>query len=210
MVGNRGPVVEGHHPITSCFTNLPTVTPYNPSFPQSSGPAQTTYQFVSCTGYRRQSRSHRLHRRQAWPPTRRALCGVCSVHFRCAPSLSRAHFRHGVQTTLIFSRPSEARTDSCRATTPGGGGGGPCCGPTSCGKIEHAPQAWALAQAEVAAPSSLGTFLVYFSRTKLVWFAPYPQMAESARHGCALICKALTQDPGQGFCHCLDHETMRP
>ena len=35
--------------------------------------AQTTYQFVSCAGYRRQSRPHRLHGRWAWPPTRRAL-----------------------------------------------------------------------------------------------------------------------------------------
>ena len=29
MVGSRGPVVEGHHSLTSCFTNLPTVTRYN-------------------------------------------------------------------------------------------------------------------------------------------------------------------------------------
>ena len=34
MVGNRGPLVEGHHSVTSCFTNLPTVTHYKPSFPQ--------------------------------------------------------------------------------------------------------------------------------------------------------------------------------
>ena len=26
MVGNRGPVVEGHHSLTTCFTNLPTIT----------------------------------------------------------------------------------------------------------------------------------------------------------------------------------------
>ena len=25
MVGNRGPVVEGYHSLTSCFTNLPTI-----------------------------------------------------------------------------------------------------------------------------------------------------------------------------------------
>ena len=24
MVGNRGPIVEGHHSFTTCFTNLPT------------------------------------------------------------------------------------------------------------------------------------------------------------------------------------------
>ena len=43
---------------------------------------------------------------------------MCSVHFRYARSLNRTHFRCGVHTTLIFSRSSEARTDSCRATTP--------------------------------------------------------------------------------------------
>ena len=32
MVGNGGPVVEEHHSLTSCFTNLPTITHYNPSF----------------------------------------------------------------------------------------------------------------------------------------------------------------------------------
>ena len=37
MVGNRAPVVEGHHSLTPCFTNLPTITHYNPSFPQSFG-----------------------------------------------------------------------------------------------------------------------------------------------------------------------------
>ena len=35
MVGNRGPVVEAHNSLTSCFINLPTVAHYNPSFPQS-------------------------------------------------------------------------------------------------------------------------------------------------------------------------------
>ena len=33
MVGNRGPAVEGHHSLTAYFTNLPTATHYNPSFP---------------------------------------------------------------------------------------------------------------------------------------------------------------------------------
>ena len=35
MVGNRGPVVEGHQFLAFCFINLPTVTHYIPSFPQS-------------------------------------------------------------------------------------------------------------------------------------------------------------------------------
>ena len=26
MVGNRSPVVEGHHSLVNCFTNLPTIT----------------------------------------------------------------------------------------------------------------------------------------------------------------------------------------
>ena len=38
MVGNRGPVVEGHRSLTTCFTNLPTITARHitaPHFPQT-------------------------------------------------------------------------------------------------------------------------------------------------------------------------------